>query len=1711
MAVNNETGVTSALSSESNIKQSLGRIRKKLLDLSRRNRLLNYRAGSRSLAIEDGRLDEVFEILVADEKTMYFEPRPEPVGEVAGESDEATIQSGLFPSTNTIEHENTGNGINSVELTENESLSSRSAEPKLKSDHLQTQLYAMDLDRRLKKISGDAQTAIEESGTNILYIAVGFLEWYEDENSSEKNRAPLILIPVSLERGKFNAKEFRYRYTLQYSGEDIVSNLSLAEKLRRDFNIALPEIGDDLSPEEYLSQVETAVTTKRHWHVARDMTLGMFSFGKLLMYLDLDPDKWPNTSLITKHSIIRTLLDGASEADGNPYGEIYQIDVDPKAAAIPLVVDADSSQHSAIIDAMSGRNLVIEGPPGTGKSQTITNLIAMSLAQGKSVLFVSEKMAALEVVRRNLDKVGLGDFCLELHSHKTQKQKLLKDIEARLSRKYKNAERYPETLAELNNAKKALQNYVDAVNEPYGKTEMTVHDIMWSAERARNLFQVPPRIQMSDPKDVSRLDIKQRQEILSELHAHWTGMEPEAISAWKDISLHKYYATEQQDLGDVLGRLMKSFQELISAANYLPPVLGGESHFTFNSAAKLVSAQEVLQSVPASLEQALVSALLIPGTSDQLKEIEDARAFLATSGQDQRNLHDAGNRDITSVNKALDVLSQSVSGSLPKRTIGAELTELIAEVKDSIIALDDTFKRFAGLSKMSYLPSLIRIHESCQATRLATLAPIDLLVHAKRSMSGQESLEALSKAEMQASKISIHALALEEIFNLPALPGRDSLVRMQQSLQAHGDRFFRFLSSDYRQAKAALRGILRDPKSASFEYQTVVLSELIAHVDAKHAFAQSREYQDLFGVLYTGVDTDWNRLRRLLTWTTELGRNISNGHLLDLLLSGNERNVLALANEYSSIKTSVERFSAATANLLAKYRGTKDWIDLVQSCGLPIHIEQWLFSANTAERAAELAKYADKIKAVVSSAADNVRRLQDYGDFSRVVAVDDGMSDVPLKGVTMKLAGFAGNTSTAGKWADYCRASQTARSMGLGPILDLFETGTITAPELTAAYEYATFNSLSRAIVQEQPLLRNFTRINHEQTRRRFADLDRKILELNRNKIAYHASVRVPDQGISRGPVKRLTEMGLIYHEVGKKKRHVPIRELVERAGNALRTIKPCFMMGPLSVAQYIRPGRLEFDLVIMDEASQVRPEEGLGAIARGKQIVIVGDPKQLPPTSFFDKLGDVPVNDEEELALDDSESILDISMQTYRPARRLSWHYRSEHESLINYSNHEFYDKDLILFPSPTGIRHGLGVRFHYIKNALYEARRNKAEAEVVARAVVSHVRRYKDLSLGVGTFNLQQKELIEDRIERFRTVNPVLEEYILKQSANNTPFFIKNLENIQGDERDVIFISTTYGPDSKSKRVMQRFGPINSPNGWRRLNVIVTRAKKRVEVFSSMMSSDILVTSTSSRGVRALKGYLEYAERGGKITEVAQQTGKDPDSPFEEAVAHVLRQAGYTAVPQIGVAGYFIDIGVQHPSREGEFILGVECDGATYHSAMSARDRDRLRQDVLESRGWKIHRIWSTDWFNNRESEIHRLLQRIEKCVAESGGAVQADIPEQAEDIPVFMVAHTAETTVQPTVVADSAQPSGRHGLTLTEAKFKLLELQNAQILPKHPDNKNGILRKEMLEALLRNLPTTVDEFREYIPLKYREGTAPEQMQYLDEILKILESVEN
>jgi very-short-patch-repair endonuclease len=464
------------------------------------------------------------------------------------------------------------------------------------------------------------------------------------------------------------------------------------------------------------------------------------------------------------------------------------------------------------------------------------------------------------------------------------------------------------------------------------------------------------------------------------------------------------------------------------------------------------------------------------------------------------------------------------------------------------------------------------------------------------------------------------------------------------------------------------------------------------------------------------------------------------------------------------------------------------------------------------------------------------------------------------------------------------------------------------------------------------------------------------------------------------------TEMALIENEIAKTKRFIAVRDLTGRAGRALLELKPCWMMSPLAVAQYADKQAITFDLCIIDEASQMPPEAAVGALLRSKQTMIVGDTNQLPPTNFFKKMIDDDDADEDGAVLD--ESILEMANATFRPRRRLRWHYRSRHAGLIKFSNRLVYDDDLIVFPSPEEVSSGMGVEYKFVRGR-YKGGTNAIEAKAVVEAALGFMRTTPNRSLGVVTLNQKQRDLISEEFEYALNRHAAAQRYVdywRDHKDGLEQFFIKNLENVQGDERDAIFIGTVYGPEEVGGRVMQRFGPINGLAGKRRLNVLFSRAKEKIVTFSSMSAADIVAEETANPGAYMLKRWLEYSATG--VLDGGTATTGTPDSDFEWYVIEQVRSMGCEPIPQVGVAGYSIDIGVRHPQWPHGFILGVECDGASYHSAKSARDRDRLRQDVLEKLGWRLHRIWSTDWFMNprRQTEILRevIAKRLEELKA-------------------------------------------------------------------------------------------------------------------------------
>ncbi len=589
-----------------------------------------------------------------------------------------------------------------------------------------------------------------------------------------------------------------------------------------------------------------------------------------------------------------------------------------------------------------------------------------------------------------------------------------------------------------------------------------------------------------------------------------------------------------------------------------------------------------------------------------------------------------------------------------------------------------------------------------------------------------------------------------------------------------------------------------------------------------------------------------------------------------------------------------------------------------------------------------------------------------------------------LDEVGARLAVLGERLDDLGSWTDFVSVTARLASAGLGTLAAQAQAKAIPATSLVATCRKAVLSAWVRAMVEYDEHLAEFRGPAHEQLIAQFNELDRKLVQLASNAVIERCDARRPRAvRLQTGD----SEVAILRREAAKRRRILPVRHLFERIPNTLLRLKPCLLMSPLSVSQFLHPDRFQFDLVIFDEASQIFTEDAIGCIYRGRQVIVAGDSKQLPPTNFFSTLENDDENEDDvylEATSGDFNSVLDECGAVLPDHANLflRWHYRSRHEALIAFSNQQFYHSRLITFPAARARVESLGVAFHYVADGVYDRgrkRTNAAEIEVVVDLIIEHFARFPQKSLGVVAFSQAQMAGIEDQLEMRRRDHPDLDRFFGDDRLEG--FFVKNLENVQGDERDVIIFSIGYGRD-RYGHLSMNFGPLNKQGGERRLNVAITRAREKVVVVSSIKASDFDLEGVQSAGVLNLWRYLEYAERG-QVMEHSSPVSQDAEeSVLEDEVAAAIRRLGYDTVARVGCGGFRLDIGVVDPADPGRFVLGVVCDGPAYRSAATARDRDRIREEVLRSLGWHIHHVWSPDWIARRHLEVRRLQSSIEEA---------------------------------------------------------------------------------------------------------------------------------
>ena len=1670
------------------IRQALAQMRMRLLDLTGRNRLLNYKPSiGKSLQFVHSLPEAAYTRLLTSgggRVTIVPVPDPSPI--------EWVERNGRLVKPEAREHAAAVGIDTSYDLAPLPTRALAGADGGAQARAL---YYGDDLGKHCRKIDREAKLAIEETGANMLYLVLAFLEYPEAKDSDILYRAPLVSIPVRLEKTDF--VQFS-TYYMAFTGEEVADNISLREKANRDFGLLLPEYSEDYDNlGDYLAQVEAAIENQPRLRLRRAMTLTLLSFTNMLLVRDLEPESWPHAGEgLVGHPIVRQVFEGHTGSDAK-YGEEHPVDSHP-LADLPLIADADSSQHSALIDFAQGRNMVIEGPPGTGKSQTITNLIAAALQNGKTVLFVAEKLAALQVVKARLEHAQLGHFVLELHSNKTNKKKVLEELDRRIRHIPDVPANFDEKLQSLEHKRRDLKAYADLLNSVHSNHQgLTVHQVLWKAENCRRQAPEPCEAARelwfasapttSTPEFGALSDqlgyLASQFEVVGSFnpsHPFW-GFFPEDGTPGLDHQVERVL----RDIAPKADVFVAGAQEAQRiAGNALASVDASEATRLVEVLANLAPANpdkvaaELLPRVFGSTRSATQAAFTL--VADLKRSVETIQAFRrrwagvwtreapASAEEAQRaKAHGDLLSEYSAHAKTADELL-SLSRLLSNSAAGAQ--RAVGEVGPVALVIGMEFDGSAD--------SLARVTE---VLKQAAMAPIDWMHFRHAGLAEPGAFECLTRAKRDREDLRQMRTNLGERLYLDHLPENDVLRTAILTLR-EGSAWYRIFQTGWRRAITVHRHLVKDKRTKlSAEQRLRQLEEISTLQEQAIRWRTDADTLRACGPHFKSDETDFDRLLTVCNWaqlcitavaTLQVPTSVFNPLTIEAarlqqlkqaraklkpaldtlaqfelsvrgMLPTWPRHAEAqlgsplLSERMQQAEASSEALARAHADLvvwgsagfpastffsavqarhahsvkLATLTGNTDALDLlgarfggvdtdfepvdaaltfgrlVREANVPASLKALLLGAGALESHRRLSAVLQVIQEGWSTVAVFQRQMQGLGRFELIKwLADPGNTDASLLAQAQRLqrrtANALAGVSGLMPWVQYNQLRESTITRGLEHFVLKMEAGEVSAGAVTAVFGYRFYATIAQAVFRALPALAQFSGLRHSAVRSEFATLDSAVIKLRGQRVAAANRAKAnPPAGTTGVRVDDRTDMVLLNHLIPQTRPRMPVRKLMSRAGRAIQELKPCFMMGPQAVAQFLEPGRFNFDVVVMDEASQLRPEQAIGAIARGKQLIVVGDPKQLPPTSFFSKMGQAHEDDEQgPVAAADAESILDVCIGHFHPVRRLRWHYRSRHESLIAFSNHHFY-KDLVVFPSPYPKGKALGVRYHHVANGIYEGQMNQIEAARVVDAVIDHLSTRMDDSLGVVTLNIKQKDLIAELLEERLKSLPELAELRNRWEANGTPVFIKNLENVQGDERDCIVISTTFGRTNDTTRPRQNFGPISRDGGWRRLNVLFTRARKSVAVYSSMRPEDIVVDANTPRGTKTLRDYLEFAQRG--ILTQQELTGRDPDSEFEVSVMSMLQDHAFEVTPQLGVAGFRIDLAVKHPSYPHAYLAAIECDGASYHSGVSVRDRDRIRQEILESLGWKdrIWRIWSTDWFRDPKAETRKLLSFLEE----------------------------------------------------------------------------------------------------------------------------------
>ena len=1603
--------------------------KKLLLDFGKRNRLINFRESKRSsVNILTPSYETIFEKIAIREGNMTFPYSKKMIIDDDGDEVSESVIEGDFKTNKSV----------------------------------------ADLQKTLRVLRYRANTSIEEQGINILFLTFGMLKWKESDDSSDVLSSPIVLVPV-----KLTIESLTSPYVLSPHEDEIVVNPTLLHKLDNDFGIKFPDFdGTQDGISDYLDKCESVVENKG-WTIDRTVHLTILSFLKINMYKDLERNK----EKLSSHPIISAIA-GEGDTFILPDGlNDYDHDKNERPINVFQVVDADASQQDAILLSKKSVSFVLQGPPGTGKSQTITNIISEALADGKKVLFVSEKMAALQVVYNRLSSVGLADFCFTLHSHKANKKEILRELANSISVNRKKVR--DEALTQLDNLekkRKSLNEYHEQLHTPCSALNITIFDVNG---RLSKLKAVPEIIfPISDVEKTDIHELNNRKYLLGEL-SKTIGKRSEDYNrnVWRGAKIDYVSNELRHDIDSNVTELVPLLHSLNDKITECAEKLNLAGKHSLAGGERLVELLKVLKESPLIPERWLSDNI-----ENLLVNAEECRCAASQIKINHQFIKDNYRPEILSVNciDKFDSLLESEGMVLfayscsDKNKLVQNLANNSQVLCNNIGVIEKIFS-FAektatdiGLEVPKCISELNRFEKSLNSLiSILDVNPTeswfstDKFAQIKASVSVNQQLH-----ECYAAKVaSVLENFDKEILKVDYYP-------ILQRFRGEYDSFLRIFRPQYRKDIKLLRGFSRTGEKLNFNTAIATLNLLKEIAEDKERISLIKDQcENNYGSYYQGTDTQWDDLQNKLS-AFELfvcDRNKISPKLRQLLVDGKLplNDVIQFVDSYTSsdidnrvagidrillldsirskkVEDLIEivRHSISVSeqflnkyNELKNYRNTDaSYMEIVsdlnkivsyQSAKNSIESKQDEFKNVFAFYYKGLDTNWDSLYQALCFAKDLKSCIADYAipnelaskicsdsscvDYCReayedLTIVVDSLSkpfnwfaslfeerkefvEYDLLDLADYLMSCKNNKHQLEEWVDYQSNREKCAEAGLSSYIDQIDKMLIDSNYIVDAYLKRFYRLWLDKILPMFPAVRDFRSRIQEQNIREFNALDKEQFKIAQARVRERLVSRIPD---FNAITTSRDEIGILKRELNKQRRIMPLRKLFKAIPNLLSALKPCFMMSPLSVSVFLEAQGYEFDMVVFDEASQVHTEDAIGAIMRGKQIIIVGDTKQLPPTSFFatslnDEAFDIEDSEENDNDAVSYESILDEAL-TILPERSLQWHYRSRDEHLIAFSNIKIYNNSLITFPSAVEREADLGVEYVHVTNGVYDRggkKNNIVEAKRVAPLLIEHIKKHPNRSLGVVTFSEAQQNAVDAALRQMRLNNSAYERFF----ADNIdePFFIKNLENVQGDERDTIIFSIGYAKDNNGVMYMN-FGPLSRDGGYRRLNVAITRAKYNVKLVGSIQATDIDLDKTSSEGVKLLRYYIEYAQQGiaALNKELDYNNDLNFDSPFEESVYDFLSAKGYEVVTQVGCSGYRIDMAVKSPTDSGKFAIGIECDGATYHSSRTARERDRLRQTVLEDMGWTLYRIWSTDWIKSQKEEENKLVRAIDFAIS-------------------------------------------------------------------------------------------------------------------------------